>query len=160
MGGNGVGAHAKGRRVGGGVSTEPRDPRGWQAHSVRRESRNSDSRPEPAAGWFGDVSAAPAGSVSGCCVRPVADADGWNGCGLGRRADDWADDWTDVFDTGAFASSRVTSPNNCSRRTPLSCARRSCTFLAHPAPDHRSDIPHTRTAREAEQLPVKNERLL
>ncbi|RFC50579.1 MAG: hypothetical protein DVB22_001975 [Verrucomicrobia bacterium] len=28
---------------------------GWQAHSVRRESCNSDSSPEPAALWFGGV---------------------------------------------------------------------------------------------------------
>ena len=102
----------------------------------------SDSSPEPAAGWFGDMSAASAGSVSGCCVRPVADADGWNGCGLGRRADDWADDWTDVFDTGAFASSRVTSPHNCSRRTPLSCARRSCIFSLT---SRRITVPSSRT---------------
>ncbi len=124
--------------LGEGASTEPRDPRGWQAHSARRESCSSDSSPEHAAGWFGEVSAEPAGSVSGCCIRPVADATGWYGCGSWRRADEWAD----VFDTGAFASSRVTSPNNCSRRTPLSCARRSCTFSLTP---RRITVPSSRT---------------
>ena len=81
-------------------------------------------------------------SLPGRCLVVVLDRSldttGWYGCGSWRRADDWAD----VFDTGAFASSRVTSPNNCSRRTPLSCARRSCTFSLTP---RRITVPSSRT---------------
>jgi hypothetical protein len=89
------GREGRARAFGEGASTEPRDSRGWQAHSARRESCNAYSSPEHAVGWLGEVSAEPAGSVSGCCIRPVADATCWYGCGSWRRAEDW----TGVFDS-------------------------------------------------------------